>query len=420
MFASFSLYKKILFSNLLASFVFLSILTLIIYVSNEQLESQLLDIQISSELENIKNKLNHSPDLKLPRTAHFSIYLKSRIKSDPLPLFIQDLNIGSHHEIKSNQRAYQVSISQHKLDTIYILYDITAIEVSDNQLGVIIFSSWLLLLGIMLILSHKLSHSISKPIQQLRDKVLNITADQRGIHLNTQHSHSEINDIAVAFNQYLNDMDEYVTQQMAFSAMASHELRSPLTIVQTSAELIGCLHNDVATLEHVQKIQRSSNNMSQLIHALLHITRDKNTAFEQKSIRLNDCIKDLDVIFKTDLNAKKCRLISHIDEDSQVLADEILLKTVLSNIIKNAIKFSQQSNILLNFSNNTLEVIDAGTGIDNDALKQIFDFKFKNNNSQGFGIGLYISKLICDHQGWALEITQNNHQGITAKITFLT
>lgn len=418
MFQSLSLHKKILFSNLLVSFLFLSILTLVIYYSNEHLESQLLDIQVSSELDSIKQKLTESPHLKLPRTAHLSVYLDSRKEHDPLPFFIQNLALGTHHEVENNSLSYQITVEQYGDNKIYILYDITAIEESDLQLSIIIFSSWLLLFVMMVILSNKLSYSISKPIQQLSDQVSDINPDQRGLQINGHFKHAEINNIAQAFDRYLNKMDDYVTKQIAFSAMASHELRSPLTVVQTSADLIACLHDDPATQEHVDKILRSTNNMAQLIHALLHVTRDINSEFKQQPLAIKTIVDQLAECYKTEAKIKQCQIINHIQDDAQALGDEVLLNVVLSNIIKNAIKFNLKSNINIQFKDHTLEIIDAGKGIKKEDIEHVFNFKFKGNNSQGFGIGLYISKLICDQQHWPLSIVKNSQQGITVKIKF--
>jgi len=418
MLQSLSLHKKILFGNLLVSFLFLTILTLIIFYSNEHLESQLLDLQVASELTSIKTKLEQSPQLALPRTAQFSVYLDNREESDPLPLFIKNLKIGSHHEIDIDQHTFQVSVEKYKDHKIYILYDITAIEKSHNQLRIIIFSSWFLVFIMMIFLSNRLSYSISKPIQQLSEQVAQINPDKRGLQIDLHFQHVEINNIAHTFNQYLTKMDDYVTKQIAFSAMASHELRSPLTVIQTSADLIGCLSDDPKIQEHVNKITYSTQNMAQLTHALLHVTRDKPIEHDNKPLNIKAIIDQLVENFQIEVQIKNCQIINHIDHQAQVIGDEVLLNVVLSNILKNAIKFNQNSDIHVKFNHHRLEVIDAGSGINNDDIEQFFNFKVKGNNSQGFGIGLYISKLICDQQNWGLEIMQNKNKGITVKIQF--
>jgi len=65
-----------------------------------------------------------------------------------------------------------------------------------------------------------------------------------------------------------------------------------------------------------------------------------------------------------------------------------------------------------------LTITDSGIGIDSDELQHIFDFGYRGQNSQGYGVGLYISKLICDYQGWSLELALNPEGGIIAKVRF--
>ena len=65
-----------------------------------------------------------------------------------------------------------------------------------------------------------------------------------------------------------------------------------------------------------------------------------------------------------------------------------------------------------------LSITDSGIGIDSDELQHIFDFGYRGQNSQGYGVGLYISKLICDHQGWSLDLVPNPRGGIIARVSF--
>lgn len=55
---------------------------------------------------------------------------------------------------------------------------------------------------------------------------------------------------------------------------------------------------------------------------------------------------------------------------------------------------------------------------DRATLQQIFDFGYRGHDSQGYDVGFYISKLICDHQGWSLELAPNPEDGIIANIRF--
>jgi signal transduction histidine kinase len=91
---------------------------------------------------------------------------------------------------------------------------------------------------------------------------------------------------------------------------------------------------------------------------------------------------------------------------------------VCSNLIKNAIKHGADSDIRIEMEDKKLSIIDSGFGISQDELEHIFDFAYRGHSSQGYGIGLYVSKLICDHQGWMLSLSQTDEGGTCAMVNF--
>ena len=90
----------------------------------------------------------------------------------------------------------------------------------------------------------------------------------------------------------------------------------------------------------------------------------------------------------------------------------------MSNLIRNAVRHGQDSLIKIEMETPTLSVTDSGMGIDPDELNNIFELGYRGQNSQGYGIGLYISKLICDHKGWSLRLEKNKLGGTTASVVF--
>jgi signal transduction histidine kinase len=119
-----------------------------------------------------------------------------------------------------------------------------------------------------------------------------------------------------------------------------------------------------------------------------------------------------------EIDAKQIELAHDLASGISVDADRNLVMVVLTNLIKNAVKHGQRSAIKIAMEHPVLSIIDSGMGIDSETLQHIFDFGYRGQNSQGYGIGLYISKLICDHQGWSLGLIPNPEGGIIAKVDF--
>ena len=412
------LFRKIMASILLASVLFLSLLSIVVYYSNEILEDALLAKQTDFELQNIKSLLADNPDTRLPRSASLSIFLASRVVTQPIPQYLQSLSEGVHHDIKIGDKAYHVLVAPIADDRIYIVNDITEIERSEGLLSNILLTAWIVLIVMLFFIAGLLSKKLSGPIAQLSDKLSSINPDQRGIRLSDQFADDEVGRIAQAFDSYTEKMDGYVEKQMAFAAMASHELRSPLTIIRTSADLIASRHDDPAINAHLEKIQRASANMANMIHALLAVTRDQPMEPAQEAIEMRPLVDEIIDNIKPEITAKRVTVENHLHEAVRVRADKTLITVVLINLVRNAVKHSENSLIAIEMDDSHLSITDQGLGISSQDLLHIFDFGYRGQNSQGYGVGLYISKLICEYLGWSLRLKENPQGGIIARVEF--
>lgn len=413
-----SLFKKLLLSISLASISLLTLLTLVVHYSNKQLEYDLLEKQIDNEIVNIRSILKINPQAELPRTASMNMYLKSRAAITPIPDIFNEYSAGVYHDIKLDSGAFHIEIHPLDDDIIYIKYDITQLEESEALLNSILSIAWIALIFMVLILSHILSRKLADPITRLSHEVSQLVPDQRGVQLGRHYANDEVGKIAQAFDLYLKRMDEYVEKQIAFAAMASHELRSPMTIIQTSTELIDCQHDDMATRIQVDKIQRASRGMIEMIDALLQVTRDQKPDQENKPLKLSFVIDDILNMLQSDIQSKKIDIKNTLLETHIVKADKTLASVVCTNLIKNALKHGSDNGIRIEMEDKKLSIIDSGSGIPQQELEHIFDFTYRGHSSQGYGIGLYVSKLICDHQGWTLSLSQTSDGGTCASVNF--
>ena len=412
------LFRKITASILLASVSFLLLLTIVVFYSNETLEDDLLNSQTQFELENILELLAQDPDSPLPAAASLAVYLDSRRETRPIPPHLIGLAPGVHHDIELEGKAYHVLVEPHGDDRIYIQYDITEIERSEHLLQVIVTVAWVVMLVIIFFIARILSQRISGPIAQLANELSSIDPDQRGVRLGERFADDEVGRIARAFDTYTEKMDDYVEKQMAFAAMASHELRSPLTIVQTSADLIASRRADPDILPHIEKIQRASSGMANMVHALLAVTRDRPPERDPQQVALRPLVDEIAESLEPEIRAKQITVDNRLDAGSKVRSDPTLLTVILTNLIRNGVKHGDHSRIVIAMQDDCLSIADNGIGIDSESLQRIFDFGFRGQNSRGYGIGLYISRLVCEYQGWKLSLMPNPDGGIVAQIDF--
>jgi len=201
-------------------------------------------------------------------------------------------------------------------------------------------------------------------------------------------------------------------QKDDFISIASHELKTPVTTLKASLQLIEMQKSNLSSDkldDMIGRANRSVNKVTSLIEGLLNVSK-----FSQGQFTLRRSAFDLVKLIRdcsSEMNIPKGYTINVIGENElKVTADAERIEQVLTNLVSNAIKYAEESkeiNILI--ENRHIEakvsVIDHGPGIPPSKIPFLFDRYFQvqnngNNSNSGLGIGLYIcSEIIKKHNG---------------------
>lgn len=250
------------------------------------------------------------------------------------------------------------------------------------------------------------------PIKNMTKATRAISVNALEKRLNVSTSHDELKQLAETFNEMLNRIQNSYEMQNQFVSDASHELRTPIAVIQGYANMLYRWgKDDKAVLdESITAIKSEAYNMQQLVEKLLFLARsDKKT---QKVYKEDFCINELitEIIKETKLIDVSHEISSEINENLSVYADKDLLKQALRIFIDNSIKYTPiggtiKLNSYIKMSNLTIEIIDTGIGIAKDDLPHIFTRFYRCDKSRakesgGTGLGLSISKwIIGKHNG---------------------
>jgi two-component system sensor histidine kinase ArlS len=231
-----------------------------------------------------------------------------------------------------------------------------------------------------------------------------------------------------ALNELMRKVTNYLKNQQKFTADVSHELFTPISIMQSKLEnLLTSGNLPEQFVANVMDQQNYLNRLQQIIKALLLIARIENDQYVKKEI-----VKVRELIEEIILNIEDRAEMKSITIENLVLPDESLanvnrslLYILLFNLVSNAIKYNKEGGWIRISTYRTesdfcIEVSDNGIGIDPDQISSIFD-RFKRADpasGEGHGLGLSIVRSIVRFHYGAIDVKSVKGEGSVFNIRF--
>lgn len=216
---------------------------------------------------------------------------------------------------------------------------------------------------------------------------------------------NEESESALIAANYLNE------QKDEFLSIASHELKTPLTILRSFAQLAIKVEGGKNTQlqEYLKKIEAQSTKMNTLIQQLLDISKIEvgRADYQMEEVMFNGFLTDIVYLVSVSMPANELTLKQ--DKDVCILIDKLRIEQVLSNILGNAAKYSKKGSAItitthVHEDSVAITIEDEGIGMTEETLNNVFNKFYRSEEVQkkynGLGMGLYIaSKIIADHKG---------------------
>ncbi len=226
------------------------------------------------------------------------------------------------------------------------------------------------------------------------------------------------------------ELEKALVSRDEFISMATHELRNPLATLLMQNELLiqlmstedfrqrnSEIADDLADLTGAAK--RSGERLNHLIEDLFStsLMRKGQLQFKFTQVNLSHLLQDLLKSWKYPLASVDCELQAQLEDDIVLLADPHRIEQVIANLLTNAMKYAAGKPVKVELSKNDgnciINVIDQGPGIAPQLQTKIFEVYERGNNSfnsNGLGLGLYISKSIVETHGGSIAAS-NDEQG---------
>ncbi len=316
-----------------------------------------------------------------------------------------------------------------------VLISSDADEMWDMRFAIlrIIGASLALLILLSLLFSLVISRGISTPIKKISIAAKSFAMGNFSSRVEKSKKGGgtkEIDELSDTFNEMASKIEKTEEIRNNFISDVSHELRTPMTTI--SGFVDGILDDTIPPERHKEYlgiVKEEIVRLSGLVNSFLDITRIKNgnPELEMTEFDINEMIRRTFINFRTRVEEKNISVDAEFETDScYVKADEGSIKRILTNLIDNAVKFTDENGKIkissfVKHQEVFVSIYNTGAGIREGELEMIFERFYKADqsrsiNREGTGLGLYIVKDILRRH--KKNISVKSREGEFAEFTF--
>ncbi|SES96784.1 Signal transduction histidine kinase [Oceanobacillus limi] len=279
----------------------------------------------------------------------------------------------------------------------------------------------LIILVPTIIAGNVLSRFLLKPIKELIYTMNANTKHTNWEKLNVRdRSKDEIYELEKAYNDMIEQLRESYEKQEIFVSDASHELKTPISIIKSYAQLVDKRgqENPEIIKESVEAINSEADRMHKLVEQMLVLAKNKEVPREER-VNIIDLCKETVEAFKKVYDRRIT--LENSEQELHVVGNEAQLQQVIYIVLDNALKYSEQEvHLKVHCDRNkvAVSIMDYGNGILESDQSLIFERfyrvdKARSRNTGGTGLGLAIAKVIINAHNGELKVESKLGEGST-------
>lgn len=363
----------------------------------DTMEEEFIERQLSAQIAHSMALWQKSPDAALPNAPDMWLYRidmsLERRKGDDVPPLFADLPVGNH-EVSLGSKEYHVAVRMDEVARYILAYDV---EEHESRLGKLVFITLLttILLSLFTLLAgYLIAGRLTLRLERLARRV---EQGEPGALAETDMD-CELFAVAEALDHSRQRQQAVLERERAFAANMAHEIRTPLTGIRTDAEmLVGLPYLPEAVARRGSRIVGGVDRINALANSLLWLAREAKPA-NLEDISLKPALAAVwsSLTLST---PKPVALRLDVPAASTVKADAALFELVLRNVLDNALRYSEDGEIVCRSSGSLLVVADCGSGFPEADLERVFDRFFIGPRGTN-GLGLALVRHVCMASGW--------------------
>lgn len=392
------------------------------------IEQFLVREALNREAQHFWEHYRQDPNFAVPNTDNLKGYIHGVGEETEMPLELQGYGLG-YHKVHGQVAHSLLYTTQEAGQHLHLLFDGKAVTRLAFFFGVFPLTIVLILIYLTAWWVYRESAVLLSPIVWLANKF---------DRFDPAHPEARLEDLAEipgdldwevetlfrSFSSYSHRIRRFVERERAFTRDASHEFRTPLTVIKMASDmLLAEPELDPYVQRYVTRIKGAARDMEELIDAFLILARETDKEFEELPV-------DIGEVVEHELNAAKVYLEGKPIELTVVHENTLVFSTarkvvsiLLGNLIRNAVLYTDEGQVTITIRGNRVIVADTGIGMCGEQIKRIFQPYYRasldeNRQRKGYGVGLTIVKRLADRFNWDVSVTSEKGAGTTFIVDF--
>lgn len=357
-----------------------------------------------------------------PNTSVLIGYLFER-QSTELPAEFAGLDLGIH-DLNTPVGVGVVHVSEAEGGRLYLVFDANNVQQLATYFGVAPLALMLIVLYISAWVAYRIARRAVSPVIRLARMVRDVdveTPDRAALASAAQDDSvdAEIQSLAGALHQLMARVDRLVERERNFTREASHELRSPLTVIRMASDSL--LQRQVlepAARALTEKIRRAALDMEELTEVLLLLAREHEGLLPRERVEVNEVLAQELARCRMIYADKALTLKSEVHARLWVACAPRILGILFGNLLHNACAYTDRGTVTVTVEAGLVTIRDSGIGIEPEHLGRVFTpyFRGAGSRASGHGLGLSLVKRITDRYGWHIELASERGTGTTVQV----
>lgn len=352
------------------------------------------------------------------RVPNMRVLTSQALESIPVTLF--ELEDGVHEYGLGQQEWFVALRTLDDGHRIAVVENTDALELRERVSRLTLAGGSLVTVYLSLWLGFRISRRMLQPLERLADSVSGDRDFDASHRVDRGHANDEIGALASALQGYRERILSALQRERAFSADASHELRNPLAVILSSAELLAERAPEDGTRRAAQRIVDAALQMDRTVTTLLLLSREQLLDGHLEPVAVTDHVDAVAARVRDEYPSRALEV--HHLAHPMIRSSPHALEVVVGNLVRNALQHSGGKTVRVRVHEDRLVIEDDGQGIPDHELPRVFEAGVRGSGagSNSTGLGLPLAVRICKRLGWHLSLDSTPGEGTRAELVLVS